>query len=502
MFFGLETEYGVFVENCTLVDIACAVKAIIESYPHKAFGSWDYSNESPRRDMRGFYVKELAVDPREEALDRETISRSPDAFEPCNKVLTNGGRLYHDHAHPEYSTPECRTIKDLVAHDKAGERIVLMCAREFSSKAGVTVKVFKNNTDFHGSSYGTHENYLLLRSIPFEAVAEAFIPFLCTRIIFTGAGKVGSELARYKGWKKVRYQLSQRAEHFDTVVGADTQFHRPILNTRDEPHADEHRYRRLHIIAGDANMSQYATALKVGTTAVVVEMLENGWRAPKWLRLADPVKAFHEISMDEEMRWVVELDNGKRMSAIDIQRLYLETARKMFPNADGELKWVLTEWEYMLDMLESNPLGLSDRLDWVAKLKLIEMFMETEGADCDCEKLKAIDLAYHNVDLNEGLYYALEAKGMMKRMVSDEEIERAIFHPPTDTRALIRGWLIAHSLPLLESISWCTANLLVDGNRLKIDMRLLVGADALPVIEELRSGEFALERLLKLLPKS
>ncbi len=495
LLFGLENEYGVLIDGCSLIDLPCAVKELIESYPHKACSNWDYSHESPRLDMRGFVAKRLEVNPKEEKLDRETLSRSPDAFEPCDRVLQNGARLYHDHAHPEYSTPECRRLKDLVAHDKAGERIILMCAHNLSKRLGTTVKVFKNNTDFHGSSYGTHENYLMLRLVPFDAVVDAFIPFLCTRIIYTGAGKVGSEADAGKG---VRYQLSQRAEHFSSLIGTDTQSRRPIFNTRDEPHADRSKYRRLHIITGDANMSEYATALKVGTTAIIVKLLERGWRAPDWLRIAHPIKTLHELSMDESMRWLVELADGRKISAVELHRLYLSAAQTLLHDEDEDVQWVLREWCEVLDWLEREPMALSDRLDWVAKRRLMEMFIEAEGTDWSDERLRAIDLAYHNVDLNDGLYYALEANGSMRRLVTDEDIEKAIYNPPNNTRALIRGWLIERFCSSVMKVSWGMAKVCVNGVERTIDLRNMVGEDAQDVLSKLVDEDIPIDELIEL----
>lgn len=497
MLFGLENEYGVLIDGCSLVELPCAVKELIESYPWKACSRWDYSHESPRLDMRGFVAERVEADPKEAKLDRETLLRSPNAFEPCDRVLQNGARLYHDHAHPEYSTPECRRLKDLVAHDKAGERIILMCARNYSSRTGCNVKVFKNNTDFHGSSYGTHENYLMLRLIPFEAVVDAFIPFLCTRIIYAGAGKVGSEINT--GIRNgVRFQLSQRAEHFSSLIGVDTQFRRPIFNTRDEPHADKSKYRRLHIIVGDANMSQYANALKIGTTAIVVKLLERGWRVPDWLKIAHPIKTLHELSMDESMRWLVELADGRKISAIDILRFYLSAAQALLQDDDEDVQWVLREWCEVLDWLEREPMALSDRLDWVAKRRLMEMFIEAEATSWDDERLKAIDLAYHNVDVGEGLYYALEANGLMRRLVSDEEIESAICNPPNNTRALIRGWLIDRFGSSVVKASWCTVKVCTNGIERTVDLRNLVGKEISHVLDKLASENLSIDELIEL----
>jgi hypothetical protein len=283
---GIETEYGLYVEGRGVADQVMEAVDVLRSCPFPAVkGCWDYRLEDPRRDMRGFRVEHLAVDPHDAQIEREHPISLSEREVRSDHGLANGARLYNDHAHPEYATPECRRLMDLVAYDKAGERILLACAQAYQQRINATVKLYKNNTDYHGSSYGTHESYLLRRDIPFETLASTMTPFLTTRLIYAGAGKVGIE---NNPNPRVPYQISQRADFYMDTMNVETLYRRPIFNTRDEPHAQMRDYRRLHVICGDANMSEYATALKVGATALVLELLESGWAAN--LIVVDPCR--------------------------------------------------------------------------------------------------------------------------------------------------------------------------------------------------------------------
>ena len=493
---GIETEYGLFIDTCAITELANAAREIVESWDGVACPRWDYSHEDPKRDMRGFRVKRLATDPRDDAIERAAPCPTTPSG-PCDRILTNGARLYHDHGHPEYSTPECCTLRDIVAHDKAGERVVLRCAQLFAARKGALVKVFKNNTDYHGMSYGTHENYLLKRDVPFAEVMSALVPFLCTRIIFTGAGKVGCECNVAHHHSNVQYQLSQRADFFTEVASPDTQYQRPILNTRDEPHADERKYRRMHIIAGDANMSEYATALKVGTTALVLELIECGWRPD--IELRNPVEAVRGISHDPSWQWLVDLTDGRSIRAVEVQRIYLDAAQRMLAGVDGDTDWVLTEWQLTLDELEAEPMKLANRLDWVAKKQLLNMFVESEGLSWDDDVLKSLDLEYHNVEPSAGLFYALQAKGWMKRIVTDEMINTAIEHPPSDTRAYIRGLCISQFASAVNRASWSYIELNENGHAYALDLSRLIGDAVIEIIEALqRHGRLTVRLLYEL----
>ena len=453
--FGIETEYGITREDLNDVDPVVESMELVRAYLKKPFrAGWDYSGEDPRQDARGFRAERLAQDEEETAFEKADRHR-PFSFHEMKSdlALTNGARFYNDHTHPEYSTPECRSLRDLILHDKAGERIVQECAnRRNAALGGPHVQVYKNNTDFHGHSYGCHDNYLLPRSLPFHQIVRHLTPFLVTRQIFAGAGKVGIEFPdRYEPG---HYQLSQRADFMEVEVSVDTMDRRPIINSRDEPHADRSRYRRLHQILGDANLSETATALKIGTTWLTLRLIEEG-AAPSDAAITEPVAAIHEVSSDTSCKKPVRLIGGKMISPIDHQRLYLLAAQKAFGKEDdADTAWVLRAWEEVLNDLEADPARLADRLDWVAKKWLIETFMEAEGCGWDDPRLKGIDLEYHNLNPDRGLFIALEMEGRIQRLTTDPEIKEAITTPPADTRAAIRGLCVERFYDQIHRIQW------------------------------------------------
>ncbi len=298
--FGLETEYGITINGAEFVDVVAESIELVRSYTEQgALMKWDYRLEDPHRDARGFRAAELLQDTDESAYFEIDRNR-PLSFAEIKSdlVLANGARFYNDHAHPEYSTPECTTLRQLVAHEKAGERILAECARRRNEKLpdGQELRLYKNNTDFSGHSYGCHDNYLIRRDVPWNQIVRGMLPFLVTRQIFAGAGKLGLEEESAPGQPGV-YQISQRADFFSVLVSIDTMNRRPLINTRDEPHADPSKYRRFHVIIGDSNMSEWATALKVGTTALVLELIERG-EAPE-IELAQPIAALKSISRDQ-----------------------------------------------------------------------------------------------------------------------------------------------------------------------------------------------------------
>jgi Pup amidohydrolase len=453
--FGIETEYGITREDLTEVDPVVESMELVRAYLKKPFrAEWDYGGEDPRQDARGFRAERLAQDEEETAFEKADRHRRISFHEmKSDLALTNGARFYNDHTHPEYSTPECRSLRDLVLHDKAGERIVQECAdRRNAALGGPSVQIYKNNTDFHGHSYGCHDNYLLPRSIPFNRIVQHLTPFLVTRQIFAGAGKLGIEFPdRYQPGC---YQLSQRADFIEVEVSVDTMDRRPIVNSRDEPHADRSRYRRLHQILGDSNLSETATALKVGTTWLTLRLIEEG-AAPPEAAIPEPVAAVHEVSFDPSCRKPVRLMNGTMIPPVDHQRLYLLAAQKAFgKEADGDIAWILATWEEVLDDLEADPMKLVDRLDWVAKKWLIETFVEAEGCGWADPRLKGIDLEYHNLNPERGLFIALEMEGRIRRLTTDPMIKEAITAPPADTRAAIRGRCVERFYDQIHRIQW------------------------------------------------
>jgi len=360
-----------------------------------------------------------------------------------NVFLENGARLYLDvGSHPEYATPECDSLYELVAHDKAGERVMeglLHSAEDRLEEEGIRgeVYLFKNNTDSAGNSYGCHENYLVARQGDFQHILDTLIPFLVSRQVFSGAGKV---LQTARG---PVYCLAQRAEHIWEGVSSATTRSRPIINTRDEPHADAERYRRLHVIAGDSNMSEYATYAKVGSTLALLQMLEEAV-VFRDLGLENPIRALREISHDLTCRRRVRLANGRELSALDIQWEYLERVLRYsrahsFP---PQVEAAVQMWEHLLTGLEKDPLSLHRECDWVAKYHLVEEYRRRGGLDLDDARVLLLDLMYHDVSRQRGLYYILERRGLVDRVVTDDDVERALLQPPQTTRARLRGEFI------------------------------------------------------------
>ena len=476
--FGIETEYGITLESEKNVDPVNQSVELIKSYRQDDFRPmWDYSREDPFRDERGFRAKTLQEHPDEQEHQEADRQRNLSFVEiKSDLILTNGARLYNDHAHPEYSTPECRSLFQLVAHDKAGEQILQQCAIRRSEKLGRRVLLYKNNTDFHGHSYGCHDNYLMSRDIPFDYLKASIMPFFVTRQIFAGTGKVGIETE--SGLTSAGFfQIAQRSDFFHVEVSVDTMHNRPIVNTRDEPHADPAKYRRLHGIVGDANMSEYATALKIGTTALVIDLIEQK-RIPDWFALQDPLYTIKEISRDQTYQWRFKLANGKSISAIDLQREYLTLAQKHLNAESGDTNWVLVEWESILNALEKDPMNLTDRLDWVAKKWLLETFIDEEGLTWDDPWLQSLDLEYHNIDQEAGLYYELEASGLVRRLVTDRQIENAIHNPPADTRAYFRGKSLDKFRPQVKSIQWDNVTFDIKGKSpVSVSMNQLADAE-------------------------
>jgi len=359
---------------------------------------------------------------------------------PSNAFLTNGARFYQDTGcHPEYSTPECDDLIDLILHDKAGERILEAClpiAEDRLKEEGLSgdIFIFKNNTDSLGNTYGCHENFLMRRDVDFWKVAEQLIPFFVTRQIYSGAGKI------LKVSGRPQFFISQRAQHIHEKTSSSTTSSRSIINTRDEPHADAEKYRRLHIILGDSNMSEYATFLKVGTATLVLSMIEDGYTVPN-VELEEPVKAIREISRDPTLKKSVKLEDGRELTAIDIQRLYWERAAEYLAShqADKVLHDVLAEWGRVLNGLQTSPMGLVREIDWVTKKWIMESYMQKKGCGWDDPRLAMMDLQYHDINRNRGLYYLLVGRDKIRTMVNEEAIERAKTIPPQTTRAKVRG---------------------------------------------------------------
>ena len=407
---------------------------------------WDFEEENPLRDARGFDLAREAADSSQ--LTDEDLGLA-------NVILTNGARLYVDHAHPEYSAPECTTPRAAVIWDKAGERVMAEAAARAAAIPGTApIQLYKNNTDNKGASYGCHENYLMSRATPFADIVRHLTPFFVSRQVVCGAGRVG----RGADGRGEGFQISQRADFFEVEVGLETTLKRPIINTRDEPHADPEKYRRLHVIIGDANMSEISTYLKLGTTALVLAMIEDRFLDGD-LALEAPVAELRAVSHDPSLRRLVSLRDGRKMTAVQLQLEYLERARKYTEDrfgadVDEQTADVLDRWESVLARLAEDPMQLSRELDWVAKLELLEGYRTRDGLAWNHPRLQLVDLQYSDVRPERGLYNRLAARGRMKRLVTEEEVLAAVENPPEDTRAYFRGRCLQQYPEAVAAASW------------------------------------------------
>ncbi|MDF1553221.1 MAG: proteasome accessory factor PafA2 family protein [Deferrisomatales bacterium] len=465
---GLEQEYALklrspderaaFHTSCLLVNAYARSIGLREPGLHMV---WDYGHETPYQDIRGKIFRS--------ATGQEVMGEDENRL--INAPLPNGARLYTDHAHPEYSTPECRSARDAVACEKAGEVILLRALQLATGDLpDPETGLFKNNTDHQGHSYGSHENYLMearahdewLAGSP-ERAAKTLIPFLVTRQLLAGAGKVGGER---EGKGVAGYQVSQRADFVEAVFGLATTHSRALINTRSEHHADPRRFRRLHLILGDANLCEVANFLKIGTTQIVLRMLEDEALPGDW-SLRDPVDAVQRVSR----HWddPVELADGRTVTALDVQRHFLAVARGYVAGGglqeDPEGEEVLELWETVLSGLEhlelsaeleilADPGGLARQLDWVLKLWLLNRYRQAKAVGWDHPYLKTLDLQYHNIHRGQGLFYHLQDRGLVDRIVDDDEIARFVTEPPADTRAWFRGRCIRQFPEALRLVNW------------------------------------------------
>ncbi|GAA3462988.1 MULTISPECIES: depupylase/deamidase Dop [Saccharothrix] len=444
---GTEVEYGISVPGDATANPVLTSTQVVLAYaaaadiPRARRARWDYEVESPLRDARGFDLGAPGHHPGDN--DVEDLGAA-------NVILTNGARLYVDHAHPEYSAPEVTNARDAVIWDKAGERVMEEAAMKAATVPGQPrLQLYKNNVDGKGASYGTHENYLMQRSTPFTAVIAGLTPFFASRQVVVGSGRVGLGPAG----EEAGYQLSQRSDYIEVEVGLETTLKRGIINTRDEPHADADKYRRLHVIIGDANLAEYSTYLKCGTTSLVLDMIEAGRRFDD-LRLLDPVRAVHRISHDPTLKTRVELAGGRKFTGLDIQFAYYERASEFVEKEGYGDRDVLRVWGEVLDALARDPQECADRLDWVAKLRLLEGYRARDGLAWGSPRLSLVDLQYSDVRLDKGLYNRLVARGSMKRLVSEEEVRAAVLAPPEDTRAYFRGRCLERYPTSVAAASW------------------------------------------------
>ncbi len=450
---GIETEYGIVHRGTDEPNPITASSLLINAFvsdlaevgspgdPLPRVG-WDFEDESPGADARGM------VPAGSLAPDIETHL--------VNAVLTNGARYYVDHAHPELSTPECADARTVVAFDRAGEVILerSMAAARRMLPEGQELVVYKNNSDGKGNSYGCHENYLMDRSTPFGRIVAAVTPHFISRQIFTGSGKVGSEL--HGDTERPHYQLTQRADFFEEEVGLETTLKRPIVNTRDEPHADAQKYRRLHVIIGDANMSEVATYLKVATTSLILCMVEDDF-FDRELTLAHPIQALQQVSRDLTLGRPLELTDGTTMTALEMQWELFDRARKytelhglgLIGEPEGR-ELLLDTWEMVLTGLETDPMTMSDTVDWVAKYRVLAGYRERHGLDWDDARIEAMALQYHDLRPDRSVAHRVG----LQRLVGDDEVHRAITEPPEDTRAYFRGKCLQRWSSEIVAANW------------------------------------------------
>jgi hypothetical protein len=451
---GLETEYGLLIEgrgpDTQLEDAA----ELVRSYPGEFFAGWDYRFESPRADLRGFSLERLAFDPDDARFDTAT-PRTPEQELRSDAVLPNGARFYNDHGHPEYATPECWSLKELVLHDLAGELAARRAAEAYSQRTGRRVRLYKNNTDFHGASYGAHESYLAPRSLGFDRLYRAVTPILIARQVLCGAGKVGSEAG-----PAIDFQLSQRSDFLVDSASAETLYRRPVFNTRDEPHADPAQWIRLHVIAGDSNLSPSCVYRRAGLVRLAVA-LECLGEAPCW-NIGDPVAAFHQVSRGESSGFRIELGSGNRTTARHILESYFAAAEASSELEDTlggseaieETRELIAACRTLLDDFESDRKRFERSVDWAAKKALIDSYRESEGLRWSDEALKSLDLEYHNLDATEGLYFALEEAGEVDARPSMDLIGSRLAQCRELSRAYARGSAVRLHSSSLKGVSW------------------------------------------------
>lgn len=453
MFIGTETEFGIASPTQPdLSPIISSTHVVLANKEHST--SWDYAFESPLRDARGFdlrrYHSAPIIDPR--------------AIGMANLVVENGARLYVDHAHPEYSSPECSNAYDALVYNLAGDMLMHESTQivQKLSEQGIScvaghqpcppLKLYKNNVDGKGASYGAHENYLYPRTIPFDLLAQSLIPFFVARIIIIGAGRVGIGQRS----EETGFQISQRADYMEQSISLETTLNRGIINTRDEPHADSDTWGRLHVICGDANMSHAANFFKLGSTDLIIRALQAGIDF-SGMELVDPVAAMKIFSRDLDLQAQVECTNGSQVSALDI----LDHYRSCLNNYT-ELNEVDTDllklWDEVVELLKKDPLSTAHLLDWTAKLALMRGYI-SRGSSWSDPKIALIDLQYCDIDPTKGLYHKLVQAGRMRTLVSQEEIQYAMHNAPTDSRAWLRSLCVKNYRDSIYAMNWDSISL-------------------------------------------
>ncbi|GAC1487417.1 MAG: depupylase/deamidase Dop [Pseudarthrobacter sp.] len=479
---GAETEYGIHAPSAPGANATMMSARVVQAYAQvtrqRAAGGaetrWDYTDEEPLHDARGWTLERASAHPSQltdqpPVLDAEAVALAYGREELeldgeddagsllMNMVLGNGARLYVDHAHPEYSSAEVTNPRDAVIWDAAGDQVALAAVRRRAADPELPpVNLYKNNTDNKSVSYGSHENYLMPRSVPFGDIVRGLTPFFVTRQIICGAGRVGlGQDSSTPG-----YQISQRADFFEAEVGLETTIRRPIINTRDEPHATADKYRRLHVIIGDANLSQSSNYLKFGTTALVLSLIEAGL-APK-VEVYEPVQALQAVSHDTSLTAKLRLLDGRRVTALDLQWMYHEAAAKLAQDTgvadavdgDGHTHDVLERWAATLTQLDSDRNAAATSVEWLAKLSLLDGYRDRDSLAWNDARLGLVDLQWADIRPEKGLYYRFLARNHMKQIVDDAAIAAAVTEPPPDTRAFFRGHCVSSFGKDVVGASW------------------------------------------------
>ncbi len=449
--YGIETEYGIVLRGADESNPIAASSMLINAYlnavgdpsSNRSRVGWDFEDETPSNDARGM----------------APVGSLPPEVEThlVNAVLTNGARYYVDHAHPEMSTPEVADPLSAVRWDRAGELIAIrsmQAAKDSFLPPGQELVVYKNNSDGKGNSYGTHENYLMDRNCPFGRIVTHATTHFITRQIFTGAGKIGTEAVGLDKYE-VPFQLTARADFFEEEVGLETTLKRPIINTRDEPHADASKYRRLHVIVGDANMCEVATFMKIGTTGIVLSMIEDDY-IDREFKFANPVQTLRAVSYDLAMNQAHELEDGTTVSAREVQWYLYEQSRRYVDERGAahmgghSIELVLDRWQHTLEALESDPASLAGDVDWITKYELYSKYQERHDINWDDPRLAAMDIQYHDLRPEKSLFARLGAT----KLVDDADAVTAMTDPPTDTRAYFRGECLKRFAPSIVAANW------------------------------------------------
>ena len=480
---GIETEYGISVPGSPTANPMVLSGDVVTTYAasrgiRPAQASWDYADETPLHDARGFDMGRGSADP----------SQLTDVEDPtmANVVLTNGARLYVDHAHPEYSSPEVTTPRDAVVWDKAGELVMREAVHRLAT-VPPGVNLYKNNTDGKGASYGTHENYLMSRRTPFARIIAQLTPFFVVRQVMCGSGRVGIGVdSRTPG-----YQLAQRSDFFEAEVGLETTLKRPIINTRDEPHAVADLYRRLHVILGDANHCDVANLVKMGSTSLVLAMIEDDAFTSD-LSVRSPVRTLHAVSHDPTLRSTIELTDGRSIRPVELLRSFHELATayvedRWGSDVDAPTVEVLTWWDTVLTALEGDPMDARRWVDWVAKLSVLEGYRERDSLGWGDPRLRAIDIQWSDVRSDRGLAHRLAATGRVEVLVPEAEAAAAMDAAPEDTRAWFRGACLRKFPESVVAASWDSLIVEVPGER---------SLQRIPLLEPLRGTKDAVGDLV------